>query len=374
MWRNLAYIGAIIAAASTALLNSVDAPFTLAALGACTLATCVLAIWRHHVPWPFALAGLAAAACGDIGVALPGLFALGLRRHARTVFLVLIPTAIAALPPAVRSTPDGSPLDIGSAWLITLVIAAVALLTGVQIGTRRELVASLRSRAETAEHERSLRAREAVLLERTRIAREMHDVLGHKLSLLTLQAGALEVNATNPDAVERAAGEMRTTARAALEDLRGVIGALREDASPEDAPREPVAGIHDIAELVEQSRRSGATATLTDDVDDATRDALDGPTGRAIHRVIQESLSNAHTHAPGQPVAVTVTRVGDRVRVLVENSIAAGGPVDPGTGTGLDGLAERVRLVDGAFSAEHHASAFRVRADIPVPDTAGSDA
>ncbi|GMA42171.1 sensor histidine kinase [Mobilicoccus caccae] len=233
------------------------------------------------------------------------------------------------------------------------------------IGTRRALVASLEDRARRAESERASRAREAVLLERARIAREMHDVLGHKISLVTMQAGALEVNAdAGREVVEREAGRIRLTAREALEDLRAVIGALEE----EDASREPGPGIGEVPALVARYREAGASIEVEDTV--TTREdarSIDAVAGRAIHRVLTEALTNAHRHAPGSPVGVRLTGTPGRgVDLVVEN--AAGSPAERASGgTGLPGLAERVRIAGGTFEAGVRDGMFRVRARFPWP-------
>ncbi|WP_052465966.1 sensor histidine kinase [Mobilicoccus massiliensis] len=274
------------------------------------------------------------------------------------------------------SRADGTPTLVENAaanWAAHLLIVFMCVLVGTSIRTRRELLASLEDRALRAESERASRAREAVLLERARIAREMHDVLGHKISLLTMQAGALEVNpAAGADVIEREAGRIRLTAREALEDLRSVIGALEEDA----APREPGPGLAEVPGLVARYLDAGARIDLEDAVTTRLDVAdVDASAGRAIHRVLTESLTNAHRHAPRSPVQVRLSgEPGRGVDLLIENpaespavesSTVASTAVESSGGTGLTGLAERVRLAGGVFGAGMRDGVFRVEAWFP---------
>jgi hypothetical protein len=141
--------------------------------------------------------------------------------------------------------------------LVGVLASAVAIGFGLLVRARRELVFSLHDRSRRLQAEQDLRVREARHAERTRIAREMHDVLAHRISLLSVHAGALEFNpAASPEEIARAAGVIRVSARAAQEDLREVIGVLRDDAE-EPAVRPPQPTLVDVPELVAESRRAG---------------------------------------------------------------------------------------------------------------------
>jgi signal transduction histidine kinase len=226
----------------------------------------------------------------------------------------------------------------------------VAVGAGLYVRTRHDLVRSLRDRAEAAEAERELRAEQAQLAERARIAREMHDVLAHKVSLIALHAGALEVN---PDAgaarVEEVSGVIRVTAGQALEELRAVLGLLRDgDGAADDLAPPPQ--LADIARLVESSRAAGLDVSYRAEVA-----ALPDGIARAAYRVVQEALTNVHKHAPGAPTSVTLTGdEGTGVTVTVENGPppAPAAPALPGSGAGLVGLGERVRLLGGRLDAQ----------------------
>ncbi len=151
--------------------------------------------------------------------------------------------------------------------MITGVVGALFwALWGAYVGARRDLVASLRERAVRAEEERERRAEQARLAERARIAREMHDVLAHKVSLIALQAGGLEVNpGVGAERVQQTAGQIRSTAREALEELRGVLGVLRADrpapALPDGSELAPQPGLAELTALVESSRAAGVRIT-----------------------------------------------------------------------------------------------------------------
>jgi len=232
---------------------------------------------------------------------------------------------------------------------------------------RRQQVASLRERARHLEADQRRSAELAREAERRRIAREMHDVLAHRLSLLAVHAGALEFRPGAPAAeVAQAAAVIRTSASAALSELREVIAVLRDD---DAGPPQPT--LAQLPALIEESRAAGMTVRAHIDLHDAQ--ALPPLLGRTAYRVVQEGLTNARKHAPGAPVTVTVTANG-RPGLLVEIiSHHATGPqvprtTPPGAGAGLIGLSERVALVGGTL--EHGPSPagdFVLRATVSPP-------
>ena len=198
----------------------------------------------------------------------------------------------------------------------------------------------------------------------------MHDVLAHRVSLLTLHAGALEFRPdASPEEVAEAAGVIRATAHAALEDLRGVIGVLR-DGDGGDGPEPPQPTLADIPALVEESRAAGmkVECSLTEPPGPVP-DAL----GRTAYRVVQEGLTNARKHAPAAAVAVHVgPDAGGALVVQVTSrrplGVAAGAPsAAHGTGNGLIGLGERVALAGGALRhGPDGAGDFVLRATLPA--------
>jgi signal transduction histidine kinase len=253
------------------------------------------------------------------------------------------------------------------AWSVVFVV--IVMLWGMVVRARRQLVVSLRDRAERAEAEQQLRVAQARALERTRIAREMHDVLAHRISLLSLHAGALEIR---PDAapaeVAGAAGVIRASAHQALQDLREVIGVLREDQGGDGAPERPQPTLGELPALAEESRAAGVKVRL--DVRIEPAEVPDG-TGRAAYRIVQEGLTNARKHAPGTAVRVAVGgAAGTGLTIDIRNPWPVGGlPVTiPGTGTGLVGLAERATLAGGRLTHGRTASdEFVLTAWLPWP-------
>ena len=220
---------------------------------------------------------------------------------------------------------------------------------GMFVRARRQLVLTLRDRAERAEAEQELRVDQARQQERARIAREMHDVLAHRISLLSLHAGALEFRPdAPPEEVARAAGMIRSSAHEALKDLREVIGVLRESKDGE-APERPQPTLVDLPALVDESRAAGMHVAYEWRLDAAA--AVPAGTGRNAYRIVQEGLTNARKHARGRRWTWRWTaRPGDGLTVEIRNRLPVGAlrAADiPGAGTGIVGLAERASLAGG---------------------------
>jgi signal transduction histidine kinase len=263
---------------------------------------------------------------------------------------------------------------ISFGWWLVLMAAAYAATIGwgALVRAQQALVASLRERARRAEAEQGRRVAEARMLERTRIAREMHDVLAHRLSLLATYAGALEYRPdAPPEQLSQAAGVVRTGVHQALEELRDVIMLLRDDESTEDdAPAgRPPPALADLPKLVAESQDAGGDVRLDDRVTDPAQ--LPAATGRTAYRVVQEGLTNARKHAAGQPVRVLLDgRPGATLVIDIRNPLAGVGAATttPGTGIGLVGLTERVQLAGGRLDHEVTAGhEFRLHASLPWP-------
>ena len=261
--------------------------------------------------------------------------------------------------------PNGS---LPYAWWAVLVIAAGAALVGWGQGdrARQALLASLRERARRAEAEQASRVAEARVAERARIAREMHDVLAHRLSLLATYAGALEYRPdAPPEQLARAAGVVRVGAHQALDELREVITVLRDDDDFDG--KHPLPGLADLDGLIAETRDAGTAVDVTRRV--TQQEDLPGGLGRTAYRVVQEGLTNARKHAPGRPVRVLLAgKPGGRLVVEIANPVGPADPVINGSGTGLIGLTERVRLAGGEI--DHTISAdgeFVLRAWLPWP-------
>jgi signal transduction histidine kinase len=260
------------------------------------------------------------------------------------------------------------------AWWAVLVIAAGAALVGWGQGdrARHALLASLRERARRAEAEQARHVAEARAAERARLAREMHDVLAHRLSLLATYAGALEYRPdASPERLARAAGVIREGVHQALDELREVIGVLRDDDLADGTHPQP--GLASLGPLVAETRDAGTPVDLVNTI--SQPDDVPGSVGRTAYRVVQEGLTNARKHAPGRPVRVLLDgRPGGQLLVELANPAGPGrppgsvGPPINGSGTGLIGLTERVRLTGGEL--DHAVGAdgeFRLRARLPWP-------
>ncbi|MFT4135584.1 sensor histidine kinase [Microbacterium sp.] len=318
-------------------------------------------VLRVRFPHALPLLGIAAIAAGTFSVFIVGMMSLAVRRGgARTWLMAAAGSAAAAILISQRDADLGyTPGEIVFGVAMVVVIVGLApTLVGGYMRAHRRLAASVAERAVRAEFERELAARQAVHTERERIAREMHDSLGHVLALVTMQAGALEVRSTDPDTVA-AAEQIRASARTGLADLRAVVRALGEDAR-----RDPAPDLAAVPRLVEASRAAGATVGFRDELSASDRTELSPAIGRVLYQVTQEALTNAHRHAPGAPVDIVLTGApGEGVRLEVGNPLAPGG--DRGAGTGLAALRGRVEVLGGRLDA--HAAQGRYELSVHLP-------
>ncbi|WP_405093080.1 histidine kinase [Micromonospora sp. NBC_01392] len=274
---------------------------------------------------------------------------------------------------AIAVTGTGLNLGLlGTEPAVWFQLASVLLFAGVfpwLLGRlRRQHRALAAAGRRHAERERRGAAERVRLRERARIAQEMHDSLGHDLSLIALRAGALELATGLAPAHRAAAGELRASVAAATERLHEVIGVLREERTrrPPD---------ESVAELVDGARDAGMVVRLREDVPAGSAAASLPPlVAHAVHRVVREALTNAARYAPDAPVTVTVARAADAVTVAVVNPPAPAGPLaGPAShGSGLLALRERVRLAGGALDAGPRDGGWAVTARVPLPG-AGRD-
>ncbi|GAA4674651.1 sensor histidine kinase [Phytohabitans rumicis] len=312
---------------------------SLAALGA------AIALSRAHPLVSLFVVVALTAADGNYSFALPVVSYLVGRRMAS-----VRPAAIGFVVIVVV----GSPFVLLRTGFITWAsMAGVLLYAGLfpwLVGRYRrqqqDLVAAGWEHAEQLEREQRMLADQVRLRERTRIAEDMHDSLGHELSLIALRAGALELA---PDLDERhriAATELRASAGAATDRLREIIGVLRDGTDP--APTQPVDDT--IAELVRRAKDSGMAVALDTEGD---LKPLPPMVDRAAYRVVQEALTNATKHAPGAAVAVRLRHGDTEATVTVRNAPPPAGPLPARSQgrRGLVGLRERVRLAGGTLSA-----------------------
>ncbi|UZN04229.1 sensor histidine kinase [Cellulomonas sp. S1-8] len=256
-------------------------------------------------------------------------------------------------------------------WAVAaqLVFTALVVVTGMFIGGRRALVASLREQAAIARREADARSDSARAGERNRIAREMHDVLAHRLSLVALHAGALEYRADlEPEQVQETAAVVRENAHEALGELREVLGLLRDPSAAEEHSR-PQPTFAQVGDLVDGTRAAGSPVTFVlDHVAEDDLAQLPLSTSRHLYRVVQEALTNARKHAPGTPVQVRMHgSPGERVGVEVINPMPEHPPSAPlpTSGWGLTGLSERLRLTGGGLDVQRRDGTFVVQAWLP---------
>ncbi|MEV0896121.1 histidine kinase [Actinoplanes sp. NPDC049802] len=248
-----------------------------------------------------------------------------------------------------------------------MAMATIAALWGMLVRSRRLLMLTWRERADRAEAEQQLRISQARALERTRIAREMHDVLAHRISLLSLHAGALEFRpGAPPEEIAAAAAVVRASAHQALQDLRTVIGVLRAGQSDEqEAPERPQPTLRELTTLAGESRSAGNRVRLTSTVDPET---VPVSAARDAYRIIQEGLTNVRKHAPGACVHVVVGgAAGEGITIEIRNPLPVTVPASPipGTGVGLIGLGERARLAGGRLTHGREGDDFVLSAWLP---------
>ena len=355
----------------------------LAPLGAVAL------IWRHRFPKTVAAAAAILGALSFSGLAFSvALFLLARRR------LDLWVAAVIVLAVAAETVLGIEPANWGVLLFAIVGLCAIAA-WGAYRGQRARALqanlASLRERAERTDAERAGEIERSRLAERHRIAREMHDTLAHRMSLVAVQAAALQVEA--PDAETAGSARLiRETAHAALGELRDVLGVLHEDGTSGGIPAattsqwnrvgdpagdEPYtvrahtapSGVAQIPELLEQWRQAGIV------VDHAPNPELDGvlpdAVSRAAFRVVQEGITNAARHAPQAKAGVSMALHGNgaegrELRITVSNGPGAQGEPALGAGLGLVGLAERVRLLGGTLDHGPTGAGFRLAARIPL--------
>lgn len=251
-----------------------------------------------------------------------------------------------------------------SATVIAIGVFRTALgpLLALYFTARHETLQALRDRAERAERERFLLAEQARAEERTRLAGEMHDVVTHRVSLMVLQAGALQITAPD-EATRHAADDLRTAGVQALDELRDLVGILRTSPADDQAP--PTAG---LAALVAESTAIGTPAEFVEEGDPAVASPL---VARTAYRIVREALTNVRKHAPGARVLVRASYGGSEIRLHVHNTAAPGPPAaglaETGSGLGIANLRQRVELMHGVLRAGPTADGgFSVDATLPA--------
>jgi signal transduction histidine kinase len=347
------------------------------------IAICLLSLRRRRPVLTAVLtASLSAVSVFAVGAAALAIVSMSTRRRWKPVvavgFVWVAATAFYEL--VLRSSIPGVTVDSALSWAsggLAIAIYAICASTGFYIGARRDLVASLRDRAENAEREQALREESARESERTRIAREMHDVLAHHISLLSLHAGVLtyRTDLTRQETVD-AATIIQNNAQLALTELRQILGVLRsrdgeEGGAGSGLAEPPQPTLAELPALLADSREGGMRVSLdVSGLGDGAApvvggeraaspstggrpefDGLSEAVSRAAYRIIQEALTNARKHAAGAPVTLELDRHGGELLVAVRNPLG-GSTVGPGlsSGMGLTGLRERAQLAGGSLA------------------------
>lgn len=331
------------------------------AIGASTFA---LVFYRRR--WPFAIA-LILSLTGLISLSSAGPAVLALvsyatrRRVTGIVAVGVLGIVTGQLYYYFQPAYDNQdPPWVNFTFLVVFTAAMIAV--GMYVGSRRELLWTLRERARQAESEQELRVDQARSAERERIAREMHDVLAHRISLVTLHAGALAYRTDlPPEQIRETAELIQTKAHEALADLRQVLGVLRGE---QDGRPQPT--LADLDRLLAESRDGGMVVELTETLAGRTPSEQ---IGRTLYRIVQEGLTNARKHAPGTHVWVRIDGARDSgVTVTVHNAQPVGylgRRETPGSGLGLVGLRERAALVGGSLDARRTSDGFTLRGWLP---------
>jgi len=328
------------------------------------VASYVLVFFRRRAPVTIALVVAAMSVLSGIaaGPATLAAVSVATRRVAWEVVVVCLANLAAA-----QAYTLIAPIEDNSPVITTLVILAVntgMMGWGLYIGSRREIIWNLRARAERAEREQELRIGQARSTERARIAREMHDVLAHRITQVSMQAGALAFrDDLSGDRLREGLGQIQGQANDALHELRDVLGVLRED-DPGPVTARPQPTYDDIAALVDEARTLGLAIDWADEVDTTT--PVPPATGRTVYRIVQEGITNVRKHAPGSVVAIRSAGGPETgISVVLANPLAAAATGAPGAGLGLVGLRERAELRGGRLDQRTEDATFVLEAWLP---------
>ena len=320
--------------------------------GDLALGVASLAAMQFRRRWPLAVTVLTVAATAVSVSAIGPWIVCQVSLSARRRWREILPTAALSVltGQALLAVQPNQTMSWYVNLLFCVLAAAVYVAIGLYLGARRDLIASLHDRAERAEREQALQVSTARAGERTRIAREMHDVLAHRMSLVAVHAGALAYR-TDLSAAEtrETAAIIQANSQRALADLREILGLLRDTERGIDVTQHrPQPTLADLDSLLDDERAAGAHVTLRSDLEDL--DALPESIGRSAFRIVQEGLTNARKHAPHAIVTVELTgHPGNGLDLSVRNPVRVGGELNgkDGAGFGLVGLAERAAASHG---------------------------
>lgn len=319
---------------------------------------------RRRFPFGIALAtnvlGVVSAAAAGPGL-LTMISLATWRRPAQIIIVMAAGITSGYIYFSITPEASTSPHWISVTEMVVVTVAEV--LAGLYIGTQREYIASVNEQKRQAEEQHQLQIEKARSLEREQIAREMHDVLAHRISLISMHSGALAYRTDlNREQVQETSALISATAREALSDLRQVLGVLRGD-----EPLQPQPTLSELPSLVTEARDAGMSIRFTSDVADPA--LVPETLGRTLYRVAQEALTNAAKHSPTATVSMGVSgQRGDGLTMTVSNvrrpASAAGAS---GAGLGLVGMRERVALAGGQLVIRDEQRSFTLEAWLPWP-------
>jgi signal transduction histidine kinase len=347
----------------------------------CTLALCTVVSLRRRFPEAMLLLTIATGLfqlAADVRV-LPADLAMlaiaytvasvGARWSSRLALL------FALCAPALSELRWSGSYDTGWTRVVQAVFLtipfALAWVIGDSLRTRRAYYAQLEERAERLQREREAQSKAAVAAERARIARELHDVVAHNVSVMVVQAdGAAYVLDSSPEQAKQALGTISQTGRLALAEMRRLLGLLRtsDDAGGEYVPQP---GVDQLGELIEQVRGAGLPVDFA--VDGSSRPLSSGVELTA-YRIVQEALTNTRKHGgPAAHATVQLTYAEHELRMLIEDDgrgAFGGGPDEGGAdglGQGLIGMRERIAMIGGTLhTGPRPGGGFRIRAELPL--------
>jgi signal transduction histidine kinase len=332
----------------------------------------VLLPLRHVLP---ATVMIGAAAIPVLGAALMVVLSYTAGRRIESWVKAVASTTITFVVVVLVWDWDARPVNIEPVYGMLILVTAFGVgvtlpfLVGRYLAQREALVQAMQDREARMHVEHKMLSRQVRLRERSRIAQDMHDSLGHRLSLISVHAGALALDPSLGDRQREAIGVLRTAALTGMEELRAIIGVLRAEDGPDDDPATRT--VESIDSLVSDARKAGVLVSL---VRGGQAHPLPSRVSHAAYRVAQEGLTNAAKHAPGAAVQVTVKYEPDALVVEVRNNPSRIGSPTGEPGVGLIGLTERVRLAGGILHVGALPSGgFRIAAVLPYEETSLPD-
>ncbi|KQV25215.1 sensor histidine kinase [Yonghaparkia sp. Soil809] len=322
--------------------------------------------------------GSAIGSTAEILLPLLTIYAVGVYRPTRAAWIsfgagsaaaIVAGLVAAARAPALPGAAADASQDFVGVWFnntaTAIVFLLVATLIGTNVGSRKRYVAALLERAAQLARERDAQAEIASAHERERIAREMHDVIAHSLSvMIALTEGARASAPEHPERAQDAMGRAAETGRRTLAEVRRLLGSVRGDGGDQQVTRAPQPGVDELPALVTEFTRAGLPVSLSMSGSPVRDPALE----LTVFRLVQESLTNALRHAPqATSVSVSLTWTTETVEVVIEDD----GPTAPSTtgdvGRGILGMRKRVAFYGGELEAgPRSARGWRVRATLPL--------